>query len=212
MRPWPLPERVLMQLVFVRHALPVRADAGADGIADPALSSLGERQSEPLVNALRGQPFPEVTCSPAVRAVGTAGPFLQDRRLQPRIEPGLLEYSRPDRAYLPLHELRLEGGAEWEQIALGELPAFVGGAAFQQRIVAAVEDIVAHHPGRQSVLIVLSRRCHQSLPGPRAWDRARTGLSHRLCVDQPGLGRSRRPTNRAHGQRDPARPGSAGLS
>lgn len=59
-----------MELVFVRHALPVRADTSADGIADPPLSRLGERQSERLVNALRSQPLSGVTCSPALRAVG----------------------------------------------------------------------------------------------------------------------------------------------
>jgi len=108
---WPLPEGVMMEVIFVRHALPVRGDAGAVDMADPALSPLGERQSERLVNALQGQPFSEVVCSPAVRAVHTARHLLQDLRLQLRIEPDLLEYCRPDRAYLPVHELRL--GAPW---------------------------------------------------------------------------------------------------
>lgn len=82
----------MMELIFVRHALPVRGEAGAVEMADPVLSPLGERQSERLTNALHGQPFSEVVCSPAVRAVHTARPLLQDRRLQPRIEPDLLEY------------------------------------------------------------------------------------------------------------------------
>ena len=146
----------MMELIFVRHALPVRGDAGVVEMADPVLSPLGERQSERLVNALQGQPFSEVVCSPAVRAVQTARPILQDRRLHPRIEPDLLEYCRLGRAYLPVHELRLEGGAEWEEISRGELPSFVDGDAFRRRVVAVVEDIIAAHPGRHSVLVV----CH----------------------------------------------------
>ncbi|NMH96470.1 histidine phosphatase family protein [Pseudonocardia acidicola] len=146
-----------MQLIFVRHALPHRvrpSDLADGGNADPGLTELGERQAERLVGALRGDRVDGLYSSPLLRAQGTASPLAAALDRTPRLVPGLREYDAGEKHYVPVHEMARADPAAWERMRAGLLPPHIDAGAFRERVVTAVESIVATHPGRKTAVLV----------------------------------------------------------
>lgn len=142
-----------MELVLVRHALPVRIDVTPDGSpADPGLAPRGSEQAARLVGALG----PDVTAlytSPLRRARETAAPVERALGLSSSVVPGIAEFDAADGSYVPVEELKAEGDPRWEALARGDLYSHgVDPDAFRARVVEAVEQIAAAHPGGRAVL------------------------------------------------------------
>jgi probable phosphoglycerate mutase len=143
-----------MELVLVRHALPVRVDATPDGApADPGLAERGRAQAERVVAALAGDEVTALYTSPARRARETAVPLATALGLAPVVEPGVAEFDSADSSYVPVEELKAAGDPRWDLLARGDLySAGVDPVAFRARVVGALERIAARHPGGRAVL------------------------------------------------------------
>jgi broad specificity phosphatase PhoE len=147
-----------MELVLVRHALPVRIDATHDGSpADPGLAELGHQQALRVLDALAGDEVTHLYSSPAARARETAAPLADKLGLPLQIEPGLAEFDVAHTSYVPVEELRAAGDPRWEMLVKGEFNhPDVDPVAFRQQVVAAVEAVVQRHPGGRAVLFTHS--------------------------------------------------------
>src|SRR5215216_4824545 len=111
-----------MELVLVRHALPVRVDATEDGSpADPGLDELGVRQSLRLLDALAGDEVTHLYSSPARRALETAAPLVEQLGLPLTVEAGLAEFDVAHGSYVPVEELRAAGDPRWDALVRGDL-------------------------------------------------------------------------------------------
>jgi 2,3-bisphosphoglycerate-dependent phosphoglycerate mutase len=149
-----------VQVVLVRHALPERvgrpADtAAADGArADPGLTDLGERQAARLVDALGTDAIDALYTSPLARARATAAPLARALGREPVVVDGLAEYDAEARHYIPVHEMARHDPAALQRLLDGHLPGGVDVEAFDERVGAAVEQIIAAHPGRETVVLV----------------------------------------------------------
>ena len=143
-----------MELVLVRHALPERIDATADGgPADPGLVDAGRAQAERVVRALETDRVDAVYSSPAARALQTAEPLARALGAEVVVEPGIAEFDSGDGSYVPVEELKASGDPRWELLARGDLySAGVDPVAFRARVVAAVEAVAERHPGGRAVL------------------------------------------------------------
>ena len=143
-----------MEIVLVRHALPVRIDATEDGgPADPGLAERGFAQAARVVQALAGDEVTALYTSPARRARETARPLEQALGMAAEVEEGIAEFDTADSSYVPVEELKAAGDPRWEALMKGDLySAGVDPAAFRARVVEAVERIVARHPGGRAVL------------------------------------------------------------
>jgi broad specificity phosphatase PhoE len=143
-----------MELVLVRHALPVRVDStDYGGPADPGLSDLGWQQAVRVIEALAHDTVDAVYSSPAARALETAEPLAAELGLPVQVEPGLAEFDKDHGAYVPVEELRAENDPRWHALVRGELQdSGVDPQQFRRTVVDAVERIVAEHPGRRVVL------------------------------------------------------------
>lgn len=138
-----------MELLLVRHALPVRVDSGAvDGPADPHLAPLGVQQAEALAAWLAAEPIDAVWSSPMRRALETAAPLATRLGLDVVVSEGLAEYDRHADSYIPIEELKAADDPRWNE--LPERPE-----EFQADVVTAVEAIVADHPGQRVAVV-----CH----------------------------------------------------
>jgi broad specificity phosphatase PhoE len=142
-----------VELVLVRHALPVRVDATPDGApADPGLADRGREQAHRLVEALALDEVAAVWSSPAARALQTAEPLARARGLEVAVEPGLAEFDASHPSYVPVEELRAEDDPRWHALVRGDLMGSgVDPAAFRARVVAGVERLVVLHPGERVV-------------------------------------------------------------
>lgn len=147
-----------MELVLVRHALPVRIDGTDDGSpADPGLAELGHRQARRVLQALTGDEITHLYSSPARRALETAAPLVAERGLPLTVEEGLAEFDVAHSSYVPVEELRAAGDPRWDALVRGDLyHADVDPVAFAERVVEAVERIAGRHPGGRAVLFTHS--------------------------------------------------------
>ncbi|MGB9224553.1 MAG: histidine phosphatase family protein [Mycobacterium sp.] len=130
-----------MQLLLVRHALPLRSDHGEG--SDPDLSEAGLAQIARLPEALIRFPISRVVSSPQRRAIQTAEPVAAAHGLAVDIDDRLAEYDRDLPAYIPVEQIREEFPEEWARMAQGHLPSAVDEDAFRARVRAAVDDVVA---------------------------------------------------------------------
>jgi probable phosphoglycerate mutase len=137
-----------LELLLIRHALPVRIDA-ADGPADPPLADLGRRQADALAEWLAGEEIGALVTSPMRRARETADPVAARLGLEAEVVDGLAEYDRGSNWYVPIEEMRAEGDPRWAEY-LEEHWGTERGLdpdGFHAGVVRTVEDLIAAHPG-----------------------------------------------------------------
>ena len=130
-----------MQVLLIRHALPLRSEHGEG--SDPDLSDEGLAQVKRLPEALSRFPISRVVSSPQRRAIQTAEPVAAARELPVEIDDRFAEYDRALPLYIPIEQIRDENPQEWARMAQGHLPSAVDEDAFRARVGAAVDDLVA---------------------------------------------------------------------
>jgi probable phosphoglycerate mutase len=130
-----------MLLLLIRHALPLRTEAGEG--SDPELAEQGWAQARRLPEALARFPLRRLVSSPQRRALQTAQPVAGERVMTVDIDERLAEYDRGLSQYMPLEQVRTERPQDWAKMAAGELPGAVDVDGFRERIRAALTDIVA---------------------------------------------------------------------
>jgi broad specificity phosphatase PhoE len=130
-----------MQVLLVRHALPLRSEHGQG--SDPDLSDEGKAQVARLPEALARFPISRVLSSPQRRAIQTAKPVAAARELSVEVDERFAEYDRDLPVYIPVEQIREEMPNEWARLAQGHLPSAVDEDAFRARVLAAVDDLVA---------------------------------------------------------------------
>ena len=147
-----------MELLLIRHGLPVRID-DAGGPADPELSEEGWDQARQLA-AWYGdgrEPLAAVYCSPLRRARETAMPLAEATGLEVVVDDELAEFDRGFHFYVPLEELKAAGDPRYRQIMSGEWDETVevDPDTFRQVVVGAVERVIAANPGGRVAVV-----CH----------------------------------------------------
>ncbi|MGK2880308.1 MAG: histidine phosphatase family protein [Mycobacterium sp.] len=130
-----------MQLLFIRHALPLRSEDGKG--SNPDLAPEGYLQAQRLPDALARFPISRLVSSPQRRAVQTAQPVATARGLAVDIDERFAEYDRGLPSYVPVEQIRTERPEDWARMSAGDLPAAVDADAFQARIIAARDDVIA---------------------------------------------------------------------
>jgi broad specificity phosphatase PhoE len=130
-----------VQLLLVRHALPLRSEPGEG--SDPDLSADGIEQAKRLPDALARFPITRLVSSPQRRAVQTAQPVADALGLSVDIDERLAEYDRDLKHYIPIEQIAAEYPEELARLAGGHLPSTVDEAAFLARINDGIRAIAA---------------------------------------------------------------------
>jgi probable phosphoglycerate mutase len=167
-----------MELLLVRHALPLRVENPDGTPADPPLSQEGRRQAERVAAWLAAEPIAAVYASPLRRARETAAPLGRARGLEVEIELGVVEFDPHAASYVPLEEIRRESHELWLELVRGGLTAGVDATLFRRTVVDALERIIDAHAGRRVAVF-----CHGGVVN--AWAAHVLGLEATLFF-QPG--------------------------
>lgn len=130
-----------MQLLLVRHALPLRSEPGKG--SDPDLSADGIEQAKRLPDALARFPITRLVSSPQRRAVQTAQPVADALGLAIDTDDRLAEYDRDLKHYIPIEQIAAEYPEELARLASGHLPSTVDETAFLSRINEGIRDLAA---------------------------------------------------------------------
>lgn len=144
-----------MELLLIRHGLPVRVERDDGAPADPPLSAEGRAQASRVAHWLAAHPIDALVASPLVRAVQTAEPLAAAKGLEMALEPGVRELDADADSYIPLEELKEQDYEAWREAMAGGLYAGVDVECFRGEVVDALERIIAANSGR-SVAVV----CH----------------------------------------------------
>lgn len=145
-----------MELLLIRHALPVRLVTEDGSAADPELTPLGVGQAQALRDHLRAEDLGAVYTSPLRRARETAAPLAAALGLDPVVEPDLAEWDRDLAAYIPMEELKATDHATWRAMAEGRLhDVGIDVEAFRARVDRAMGTIASAHPGGRVAVV-----CH----------------------------------------------------
>jgi probable phosphoglycerate mutase len=128
-----------MDLILIRHGLPVRSQASAD----PPLSETGYAQARLVGALLEGEAIDAVCASTMRRAIQTAEPFAAAAGHEVTTHEGVCEYDRGNGVYIPSEELKREDYAAWQAVTDHDL------SAFGEIVVETLEAIVQANPGRR---------------------------------------------------------------
>ena len=138
-----------MELVLIRHALPIRLDA-VSGPADPPLDELGQSQARALAEDLGPTHLDALYTSPLLRARETAQPIEALTGLEAGVVDGVAEWDRHATSYVPIEQLRTEAPEVWRALASGDLAALgIDVDAFVARVVEAMTEIATAHAGQR---------------------------------------------------------------
>jgi len=127
-----------VQLLLVRHALPLRSEAGQG--SDPDLSAEGVEQAKRLPDALKRFPITRLVSSPQRRALQTGQPVADALGLPIEVDERLAEYDYGLSHYTPIEQASEE---DLKRLMSGRLPGDVDTEAFVARVRAGVDDVVA---------------------------------------------------------------------
>lgn len=144
-----------MELVLVRHGLPVRREL-THGAADPELAPDGRAQAVRLAEYLAREEIAALYVSPLKRARETAEPLAGLLGISPVVVDDISEFDRNSSEYVPIEELRGTNDPRWLKMIRGEWEeGHDHPELFRKRVIEAFERIIAAHPGQRVVAV-----CH----------------------------------------------------
>jgi probable phosphoglycerate mutase len=159
-----------MQLLLIRHGLPVRSDE----TSDPPLSAAGYWQAARVAEHLAEEDVHAVFASTMRRAIQTAEPFAAAAGHEVQTRAGIVEYDRETGVYVPMEELKRDDYPRWKAFVEGGYGVDI--AAFQKLVVETLEEVVAANPGRNVAVF-----CHGGVIN--VWTAHVLGMQPRLFFE-----------------------------
>ena len=138
-----------MEIVLVRHGLPMRVETKDGVAADPSLSRIGLAQAIQASDWLVGIDIDAIYSSPLQRARETAEPFAKRSGLKIGIEDDVSEFDRDSSSYIPMEELKAQDYEAWKAFVDGGYGDDVDVLSFQATVVRGIESIIDRHPGER---------------------------------------------------------------
>ena len=138
-----------MELLLIRHGLPVRVENEDGAPADPSLSDEGRAQASQLARWIATQKIDRLYASPMRRAHETALPVADLTGIEIDLHPGVVEFDQDSAIYIPLEELKRTDYERWLELVQGGFELTVDFEAFQRTVIDAIEEIIGANAGRQ---------------------------------------------------------------
>lgn len=163
-----------MELLLIRHGLPIRLETQDGTPADPPLSERGENQALAVARWLAAEgKVDRIYSSPMRRARQTALPLAQQLGLEIEMEPRVSEYDRDASRYVPIEELKRIDYEAWRELMRRGYPPGMDLTDFRQAVLDGLGEIVGENPGRRVAVF-----CHGGVIN--AWASDVIGLEFRL--------------------------------
>jgi 2,3-bisphosphoglycerate-dependent phosphoglycerate mutase len=144
-----------MELLLVRHALPIRREL-VDGPADPELSTDGHAQAEHLARYLSSEHLDAIYASPLQRARQTAAAVAARHEFGVQVCDGVAEFDRFSVDYIPTEELKAANDPRYHAMINGEWDTDEETSdEFRARVVRTIEELIEAHPAQRIAVV-----CH----------------------------------------------------
>jgi probable phosphoglycerate mutase len=144
-----------MELLLIRHALPLRRELDEGEVADPPLAERGHAQANALAEWLADERIDAIYASPMRRAYETAEHVAERFGLPITVDPELAEFDRQSHFYIPIEELKAEKDKRWDDLVAGRwgVDGEVDPETFKAVVVEAVERVVEANPGKYVAIV-----------------------------------------------------------
>jgi probable phosphoglycerate mutase len=139
------PGALTLELILIRHGLPMHIENQDGRPADPPLSEIGRAQAEQMATWLQREAIDHLYSSPMARALETAQPLARAQGLEVDVREGVAEYDRQAEVYVPVEKLKQIDYDRWLRLMKGDLDVDFG--AFSTNVVETLETIVESHRG-----------------------------------------------------------------
>lgn len=140
-----------MELILVRHALPVRRE-NTVGPADPELSDEGVAQALLFAQYMEAEHIDALYSSPLQRAQQTAAPLAQIKRMSPVVVDGVAEFDQHSNEYIPVEELKAANDPRWTEMINGTWTSPEEAQEFTDRVIDTLESIIKDNRGGRVVV------------------------------------------------------------
>lgn len=140
-----------MELILVRHALPVRRENSV-GPADPELSDEGIAQALLFAQYMESEHIDALYSSPLQRAQQTAAPLAQLKKMSPIVVDGVAEFDQHSNEYIPVEELKAANDPRWTEMINGTWTSPDEAQEFTERVIEALEGIINDNRGGRVVV------------------------------------------------------------
>ncbi len=144
-----------MELIIIRHGLPLRVEKKDNTPADPALSETGIEQAKKLSCWLKSEKIDAIYCSPMQRARLTAEPLAESKGIQVIIEPGVAEFDMDSSVYIPMEELKKIDYPQWRKFMEEGFAGAFEIEAFSKKVLTSLNRIIAENKGKRVAVV-----CH----------------------------------------------------
>jgi probable phosphoglycerate mutase len=165
-----------MELLLIRHGLPVHISNPDGKPADPPLSHIGHEQALLVGEWLREEPIARIYSSPLLRARETANPLAEILGLEVEIEPRISEFDAESPESIPLEELKRTDPERWREFMAGGYASEVDFEAFVADVVAGLQHLIDQNRGRRIAVF-----CHGGVIN--AWASHVLEIPARLFLD-----------------------------
>lgn len=139
-----------MELILIRHGLPMHIENSDGSPADPPLSDIGHGQAQQMATWLQHESIDQLYSSPMARAHQTAEPLSRAQGLNIELREGVVEFDRQSEAYVPVEKLKQIDYDRWLALMKGDVG--VDFSAFSNTVISTLEAIVQSHPGKRVVV------------------------------------------------------------
>ena len=140
-------QSVAMELILIRHGLPLRIEREDGAPADPSLSETGHRQAAAVGTWLAQEKVDRIYASPMRRAHETAMPLAKELELPIELEPRVAEFDQHSDAYIPIEELKVLDPEKWLQFMQQGYPDGMDLEGFRHGVVEGLNEIARENTG-----------------------------------------------------------------
>lgn len=144
-----------MELILIRHALPLRMEKEDGSPADPGLCDEGIEQARRLARWMQFEKLDAIYSSPMNRAKMTAEFMAKDKGLEIILERGVMEFDHQSTTYVPMEELRAKDYERWRELVQGGFEARIDVAGFRKRVIESLDHIISLNKGKRVAVV-----CH----------------------------------------------------
>jgi 2,3-bisphosphoglycerate-dependent phosphoglycerate mutase len=144
-----------MELILIRHALPLRVEKHDGTPADPGLSTTGIEQARRLARWMALEKLDALYSSPMNRAHLTAEFLAEIKGIEIKLEPGISEFDHQSPVYVPMEEMKAKDYDQWLKLVSGGFAERFNLLDFRKVVLSSLEKIIAQNSGRRVAVV-----CH----------------------------------------------------
>lgn len=162
-----------MEIVLIRHGLPLRIENDDGTPADPPLSENGHSQARLMAAWLRNEAFDRIYASPLKRAHETARPLAEELGMDITIRDGVAEYDQDSQTYIPVEELKRLDYDRWKSLMQNGYDNEEDFLQFAKIVVDTLEQIISENRSKKVAVV-----CHGGVIN--VWSAHVIGLAPKL--------------------------------